>query len=110
MENISQSYSLTNRRKYDISYKTQKHILYQQFVAWNCNGYSITHLADYIDNSIYQKLHHLKDFVSIWMMEDPMQNLETSISGLFQLYLFQENFQPKENSRIQKCNKHKREQ
>ena len=23
---------------------------------------------------------------------------------------FQENFQPKENSRIQKCNKHKREQ
>ena len=94
MEIISESYSLTNQKKYDISYKTQKHILYQQFVAWNCNGYSITHLTDYINNPIYQELHELKDFVSIWMMEDPMKNLETSTSGLFQLYFFKKTFNP----------------
>lgn len=94
MENTSESYSLTNQRKYGISCKTQEHILYQQFVAWNCNGYSITYLTDYINNQIYQELDQLKDLVSICMMGDLMKNLETSTSGLFQLYFFKKTFNP----------------
>ena len=32
------------------------HILYKQFVAWNCNGCSIAPLIDYIHNPIYKEL------------------------------------------------------
>ena len=56
LENISEAYSLTNQMKYDVTNKTQEHLLYKQFVTWNCNGCSIAPLADYIINPIYQKL------------------------------------------------------
>lgn len=31
LENISESYSLTNQLKYDVNDKTHKHLLYKQF-------------------------------------------------------------------------------
>ena len=31
-------------------------MLYKQFVAWSCNGSSVAHLTDYINNPIYQGL------------------------------------------------------
>ena len=35
---------------------TQKHLLYNQFVAWTCNGCSTAPLTDYINNPVYQEL------------------------------------------------------
>ena len=31
-------------------------MLYKEFVAWNCDRYSIAPLTDYVNNFIYQKL------------------------------------------------------
>ena len=33
----------------------QGYLLYKQFVAWSCNGSSVTPLTDYINNTIYQE-------------------------------------------------------
>ena len=35
---------------------TQRHLLYKQFVAWNCNGSSVAALTDYMNNRIFQEL------------------------------------------------------
>ena len=56
LKNISEGYSLTNQMKYDVTNKTQKHLLYKQFVTWNCDGCSIAPLTDCINNPIYQEL------------------------------------------------------
>ena len=34
----------------------QKHLLYKQFVAWNCNGSTVAHLTQYMNNPIFQEL------------------------------------------------------
>ena len=47
---------MTNEKKYSIDNLTQKHLLYKQFVAWNCNGSNIAPLTDYIDNPIFREL------------------------------------------------------
>ena len=36
LENISQSYSVTNELKFDFIDQAQKYLLYMQFVAWYC--------------------------------------------------------------------------
>ena len=35
---------------------TQWHLLWKQFVAWNCNGSTVRALVDYINNPIFQEL------------------------------------------------------
>ena len=35
---------------------TQWHLLWKQFVAWNCNGSTVWALVDYINNPIFQEL------------------------------------------------------
>ena len=40
LSNISDAYSATNMMKFDISNDTQKHLLWKQHVAGQCNGYS----------------------------------------------------------------------
>ena len=42
--------------KYQTSNKTQKHMHYKQFVAWNCDGRSTVLITDYINNLIFQEL------------------------------------------------------
>ena len=37
MENIANIYSVANKLKDDINNAAEKHKLYKQFVAWNCN-------------------------------------------------------------------------
>ena len=37
LSNFTEIYSLANEKKYDFSNLTQRHLLYKQFVAWNCN-------------------------------------------------------------------------
>lgn len=56
LENISESYSLTNQLKYDVNDKTHKHLLYKQFAEQNCKGCSIAPITHYIDNPIFQEL------------------------------------------------------
>ena len=56
LSNFTEIYSLTNEKKYSINNLTQKHLLYEQFVAWHCNGSSVAPLTDYMDNPIYREL------------------------------------------------------
>ena len=56
LSNFTEIYSLTNEKKYSIDNLTQKHLLYKQFVAWNCNGSSVAPLTDYMDNPIFREL------------------------------------------------------
>ena len=41
--------------KYSVDIKPKKHIFLNQVVPWNCNGWPVTPLTDYIDDLIYQK-------------------------------------------------------
>ena len=56
LTNFTEIYSLKNEKKYDIDNLTQRHLLYKQCVAWNCNGPSVAPLADYRTNPIFQEL------------------------------------------------------
>ena len=56
LTNFTEVYSLTNDKKYDVDNLTQIHLLWKQFVAWNCNGSSIVPLVNYINNPIFQEL------------------------------------------------------
>ena len=51
-ENVSNTYSVANELKYNISDAAEKPMLYKQFLAWNCKGCSIVPLTDYANNSI----------------------------------------------------------
>ena len=42
----------------------------------------------------FGKLHQLKDFVCVWMLEDPTQKFKTSTCEPFQLYFFDNLFNP----------------
>ena len=56
LSNISDAYSATNLLNYDINNNTQKHLLWKQYVAWHCNGYTAAPTSDYINNPIFQEL------------------------------------------------------
>ena len=43
----------------------------------------------------------LRDFVNIWMVEDRAQDLSSVTCGIFQLYFYDNLFNPNENSKIQ---------
>ena len=55
LSNFTELYSLTNEKKYSIDNLTQKHLLYNQFLAWSCNGSSVAPISDYIDNPVFQE-------------------------------------------------------
>ena len=42
-----------------------------------------------------------RGFVNIWMVEDRLQDLESSTCGMFEIYFYQNLFNPDENSKIQ---------
>ena len=44
---------------------------------------------------------NLRSFVSIWMVEDRIQDLDSSTCGIFQIYFYGNLFNPDENSKIQ---------
>ena len=54
--NISGAYSATNTMKFDTSNDAQKHMLWKQYVAWHCDGYSAAPISDYVDNPAFQEL------------------------------------------------------
>ena len=43
----------------------------------------------------------LRSFVNIWMVEDRLQDLKSATCGIFQIYFYENLFNPKENSKIQ---------
>ena len=56
---------MTNEKKYSIDNLKQKHLLYKQFVTWNCNGSSVAPLVDNMDNPIYQELPDEEEYYSL---------------------------------------------
>ena len=65
LSNFTEIYSLTNEKRYNIDNLTQKHLLYKQFVAWNCNGSSVAPLTDYMDNPIFRELPDEEEYFSL---------------------------------------------
>ena len=51
---------------------------------------------------------NLKSFVNIWMVEDKIQDLNSSTCGIFQLHFYENLFNPDKNSRIQNDSKLKK--
>ena len=43
----------------------------------------------------------LRSFLNIWMVEDRLQDLDSSTCGIFQIFFYQNLFNPPENSKIQ---------
>lgn len=56
IENMPNTYSLAYELKCNINDKTDRYLLYTQFVAWNCDGCSVARLTNYANNDIYQEL------------------------------------------------------
>ena len=65
LSNFTEIYSLTNEKKYSIDNLTQKHLLYKQFIAWNCNESSIAPLTEHMDNPIFQELSDEETYYSL---------------------------------------------
>ena len=65
LSNFTEIYSVTNEKKHSIDNLTQKHLLYKQFVAWNCNGSSIAPLVEYMDNPIFRELPGEEEYFSL---------------------------------------------
>lgn len=62
LANIWEEYSITNIKKFDTSNDTPKNMLWKQFLAWHCNGYSAAQISDYINKPIFQELPLEKDY------------------------------------------------
>ena len=56
LSNILDAYCATNMMKFDISNYTQKYLLWKQYVARHCNGYTAAPISDYINNPVFQEL------------------------------------------------------
>ena len=78
LTNFKEIYSLTNEKKYDINNLTQKHLLYKQFVAWNCNGSSVAPLTEYMNNPIFQELPNEDTYFSLKSDEKVYLDLRAS--------------------------------
>ena len=50
----------------------------------------------------------LKSFVNIWVVEDRIQDLDSSTCGIFQLHFYENLFNPDRKSKIQNENKLKK--
>ena len=57
-------------------------------------------LEIYFINAFGKKLK-LRSFVNVWMVEDRIQDLETVTCGIFQIYFYENLFNPDKNSSIQ---------
>ena len=78
LSNFTALYSMTNEKKYSVNNLTQKHLLYKQFVAWSCNGWSVAPISDYIDNPIFQELPYEGTYLSLKSNEKVYLDLRES--------------------------------
>lgn len=65
LENASNTYSTFNEVKLDTDDKYEQLLLYNQFVALNCNGCTIAPVTDCANNDIYKELPRLKKFLTV---------------------------------------------
>ena len=77
--------------KMRFSVKLYKNLSDKGYTAWDF-FYFIKSFADFLKVS---------NFLNIWMLEDPIQNTKTVASGIFQLYFYENLFNPKADSKIQ---------
>ena len=56
LSNISDAYNVTDTMKFDINNDTQKHLLWKQYIASHCNGYTNAPVSDYTNNPVFQEL------------------------------------------------------
>ena len=56
LSDISDAYSAINTMTLDINNDTLKNLLWKQYIAWHCDGYTNTPVLDYINNPVFQKL------------------------------------------------------
>ena len=74
--------------------------------AKNCQKKKLICLAKPLETFFYfvqafgTKLK-LRSFVNIWMVEDRIQDLDSATCGIFQIYFYENLFNPDENSKIQ---------
>ena len=74
--------------------------------AKNCQKKKLIRLAKPLETFFYfvqafgTKLK-LRSFVNIWMVEDRIQDLDSATCGIFQIYFYENLFNPDENSKIQ---------
>ena len=54
--NNSNRYSVGNDLEFKLTKIDQKHQIYKQFVAYNCNGCSIAPLTDHVHNKMFQEV------------------------------------------------------
>ena len=78
LSKFTEIYTLTNEKRYNIDHLTQKHLLYKQFVAWNCNGSSIAPLTDYMDNPIFRELPDEEEYFSLKSNENIFLDLRAT--------------------------------
>ena len=64
LSNISDAYSATNTMKFDINNDTQKDLLWKQYIAWHCDGYTKAPVSDYINNPVFQELLSENTYIS----------------------------------------------
>ena len=65
LSNFTETYSLTNEKKYSIDNLIQKHLLYKQFVVWSCNRSSVAPRTDYMDNLVFRELPDEEEYFSL---------------------------------------------
>ena len=73
-----------------------KNLLKKELDALSDTASNFFHFIQAFGNKL--KLH---DFVNIWMVEDRVQDLNSVICGVFQIYFYDNLFNPNENSKIQ---------
>ena len=80
LSNISDAYNATNTMKFDTSNDTQKHLLWKQYAAWHCNGYTAAPISDYINNPVFQELLLETDYCGSELDERVYIDLRDSLS------------------------------
>ena len=65
LSNFTEINSLTNEKRCNIDNLTQKHLLYKQLVAWNCNGSSVVPLTNYMVSPIFRELPDEEEYFSL---------------------------------------------
>ena len=51
--------------KFDTSNDTQKYLLWKQYVAWHCNGYTAATISIYINNPVLQDFLLESDYFGV---------------------------------------------
>ena len=67
--NISDAYSGTNMMKFDILNDTQKHLLWEQYVAWHFIGYTAAPISDHMNNPVFQSSYWSRTILLLNLMK-----------------------------------------